>query len=256
MHTKGGRMYKRKLGYLILFGLLFLVLPFLFTVVGLFADWLFFAETGYSAVFVKTLSAKVTSGILFGTAFLLFALTNIVIANRVEFPQREMFVIEGVIHPFRTHGMERLVRPLAVLAVVIIALFAGQWGALKWEELLLFHNSMNMGISDPVLGRDTGFYLFRLPLLETVKGFSGIEIVLTAVLVAANYLLRGGIVITEARVSIDGRVRKHIGILAALFIFHVAFGFYLDTFRLLFSEYGVVFGAGYTDIHARLPFYR
>jgi uncharacterized membrane protein (UPF0182 family) len=43
-----------------------------------------------------------------------------------------------------------------------------------------------------------------------------------------------------------------IGILAGLFILNIAVGFYLDQFNLLYSPHGVIFGAGYTDIHARL----
>src|SRR4030042_1527747 len=57
-------------------------------------------------------------------------------------------------------------------------------------------------------------------------------------------------------ISGDRKVKKHIGILAGFVILNIGFGFYLDTFRLLFSEHGAVFGAGYRDINAKLFFYR
>src|SRR4030042_2553072 len=113
-----------------------------------------------------------------------------------------------------------------------------------------------MGINDPLLAKDIGFYLFRLPFIETLNGFAGFPLLLTIIAVAANYFLRGGIFIAERIISIDSKVKKHIGILAGLFILNIGFGFYLDTFRLLFSEHGAVFGAGYMDIHAKLFFYR
>lgn len=249
-------MNKGKVRNFILFGFIFLILPLIFSVLNLYTDWLFFAETGYTSVFVKTLYTKIGTGIFFGVAFLFFILVNITIANRVNFPQREISVIEGVINPFRAGGIERVIKPLTIIAGVVMAIFAAQWGALRWEDFLLFKNSLDVGTNDPLLAKDIGFYLFKLPFIESLNGFAGFTLGLTIIAVAANYFLRGGIFITERIISIDSKVKKHIGILAGLVILNIGFGFYLDTFRLLFSEHGAVFGAGYTDIYAKLFFYR
>jgi hypothetical protein len=181
---------------------------------------------------------------------------NVAIANRINFPQRDIAVIEGVINPFKASGIEKVIKPLTIIAGVFMAFFAAQWGAFRWEDFLLFKNSLDMGTSDPLLAKDIGFYLFKLPFIETLNGFAGFTLVLTMILVVSNYFLRGGIFIVERFISIDIKVKKHIGILAGLFILNIGFGFYLDTFRLLFSEHGAVFGAGYSDIHAKLFFYR
>ena len=121
-----------------------------------------------------------------------------------------------------------------------MAVFAAQWGALRWEEVLLFRNSLDMGVSEPILGKDIGFYLFRLPFIEVIKGFIDFTLILTMILIAVNYFVRGGVLITERSISVDKGVKKHIGILAGLFILNIGFGFYLDTFSLLFSGQGVV----------------
>ena len=249
-------MTKGKARYLILLGFVFLILPLFFTVLNLYTDWLFFTETGYTSVFIKTLSTKISTGLSFGIAFLCFVLVNITIANRTNFPQRDISVIEGVINPFRAGGIERVIKPLTIIAGVVMSIFAAQWGALRWEDFLLFKNSLAMGTNDPLLARDVGFYLFKLPFIESLNGFAGFTLVLTIIAVAANYFFRGGIFISERLISIDSKVKKHIGILAGLVILNIGFGFYLDTFRLLFSEHGAVFGAGYMDIHAKLFFYR
>jgi uncharacterized protein len=249
-------MTKSKARNVILFGFIFLLLPLLFSVLNLYTDWLFFTETGYTSVFLKTLSAKIGTGLSFGMAFLFFVMVNITIANRTHFPQADISVIEGVINPLRAHGVERVVKPISIIAGVVMAVFAAQWGALRWEDFLLFRNSLDMGINDPLLGRDIGFYLFKLPFIESLNGFTGLTLVLTIIVVAANYFLRGGIFLTERIISIDSTVKKHIGILAGLVMLNIGFGFYLDTFGLLFSEHGAIFGAGYMDIHAKLFFYR
>ena len=249
-------MTKGKARNLILLGFVFLILPLFLTVLNLYTDWLFFTETGYTSVFIKTLSTKISTGLSFGIAFLFFVLVNITIANRTNFPQRDISVIEGVINPFRAGGIERVIKPLTIIAGVVMSIFAAQWGALRWEDFLLFKNSLTMGTNDPLLARDVGFYLFKLPFIESLNGFAGITLVLTIIAVAANYFFRGGIFIADRLISIDSKVKKHIGILAGLVILNIGFGFYLDTFRLLFSEHGAVFGAGYMDIHAKLFFYR
>jgi uncharacterized membrane protein (UPF0182 family) len=247
---------KGRIVYLILAGLIFLTIPLFFSAMNLYVDWLFFVETGFTGIFTKTLLTKVATGAVFGAVFLVFAMANIIIANRTDFPPRDIFVIEGIIHTIRTSGIERAIKPLSVIIGVVMTVFAAQWGAMKWEDFLIFKNSINMGINDPILGRDISFYFFRLPLIEAVKSFAGFTVFLTIILAAANYFLRGGILIADRSFSIDSRVKRHIGILVGLFIFIIGIDFYLDTFRLLFSGFGVVFGAGYTDINAKLLVYR
>lgn len=252
---EGRKMNKGKAIYL-LAGFIFLIIPLFLAVINLYADWLFFEETGFTSVFMKTLSTKILTGLLFGLAFLAFVLANIITANRAVFPPRDIFVMEGVIHTVKTSSFDKFAKPLTFIAGIVLAVFVAQWGAIKWEGLLLFKNSVDMGITDPILGMDIGFYFFRLPFIETLKAFIGSTLFLTSVLVAANYFIRGGIFIQGGVFSIDNMVRKHFAVLAGLFILNIGFGFYLDTFRLLFSELGVVFGAGYTDVHVKLFFYK
>jgi uncharacterized protein len=133
-------MTKGKARNLILFGFIFLILPLMFSILNLYTDWLFFTETGYASVFIKTLSTKIGTGLSFGIAFLFFVLGNITIANRANFSQRDISVIEGVINPFRAGGIERVIKPLTIIAGVVMAIFAAQWGALRWEDFLLFKN--------------------------------------------------------------------------------------------------------------------
>jgi hypothetical protein len=67
-----------------------------------------------------------------------------------------------------------------------------------------------------------------------------------------GYLLRGGLLIGPGRISIAREAKTHVSILAGLFLLKLAFGFYLDRFELLYSPHGVIVGAGYADVHARL----
>ena len=250
------RMQNRRIILVILAVAVLVVLPLLWSVLDLIADWLFFIETGYTGVFTTTLGARIGLGTAFGMVMLAVILANAFLARKRVFPRRELFFIEGAPRPFTTDTAERFLAPLLLAAAVLLSVIIGQWGSHQWQELLLFREGLPVGTADPVLGKDLGFYLFKLPFIETVRGFVGFMLFLTLLVTGLIYFVRGGIAADQRGFSIGRPVRLHLAILAGLILLNMAVGFYLDTFRLLFSENGVVYGAGYTDVHARLPVYR
>ncbi len=232
------------------------LLTFMSSLVAFFTEWLFFVETGFSSVFTTTLYAKTGAGLFFGLILFGFTLINVFIANRGVFPQKAVFIVGSGSFRLKGDELARFVRPLGILCSGLLALLAGNWGAMQWQEVLLFANRVTVGTVDPVIGRDIGFYLFTLPLLELLKGFCSSMLLVTILMVGAVYVVRGGIVLTERGALIDEKVRRHLAVLVGIFSFSVAAGFYLDSFGLLLSNNGSFYGAGYTDIHARLPTYR
>ena len=221
-------------------------------VFNLYIDWLFFEETHFLSVFKTILSTKIATGLLFSMAFLAFYMINILAANRIDFPQRNISILENTIYQDRIPQFQKSAKVIVLLGGLFFAVFVGMFGASKWEEILLFKNRLDVAIKDPIFSSDISFYFFTLPLIETLRRFLSLTIFITLIVTLVNYFLRGGIVITEKSISLDYRIKKHIGVFG-LFIFSIlAFGFYIDTYKLLFSDHDVIFGAGYTDINARL----
>ena len=247
-------MFKNK--FVLVLILFTVVLPFVTSLISYYTDWLFFVETGFSSVFTTTLFAKIGVGAFFALATFIVVMINLFLANRANFPYSGFTIVGG--GNFRLHRDDaiRFVKPVAILAGVALSLLAGNWGALRWEEVLLFMNGVNVGTVDPVLGKDIGFYLFSLPFWEIAKGFAGFLILATVVTSAAVYYVRGGITLSEAGAAVDEKVRKHFAVLVGIFAFVVAAGLYLDSFRLLFSNNGAFYGAGYADVHSRLLTYK
>ncbi|MDD2854942.1 MAG: UPF0182 family protein [Desulfuromonadaceae bacterium] len=231
------------------------VLPFISSLLDYYTDWLFFVETGFSSVFTTTLYAKSGVGILYGVFLFAAIMINLSIAGRSDFAYPGSFVVGGNFRINRNE-IERLVKPLSLLVSMLLALFAANWGAMRWEEVLLFTNGVNVGTVDPVIGKDIGFYLFSLPFLNGLRAFISFALLISTISVAALYFVRGGITLTERGASINGRVRKHLAVLAGLFGLVVAAGFYLDCFGLLYSANGAFYGAGYADINSRLLTFR
>lgn len=246
-------MIKNK--FILILILLAVVLPFASSLISFYTDWLFFVETGFSSVFTTTLYAKTAAGLFFGAVLFAVLLINILYANRSHFPYSGVFMVGGNIRVQRD-DIARFVKPLALLASLLLALLAGSWGAMRWEEILLFTNRVDVGTVDPVIGKDIGFYLFSLPFWEMLKGFAGFVLLATAVVVGAVYFVRGGIIMTERGATVDEKVRRHLAVLVGLFACTIAAGFYLDSFGLLYANNGAFYGAGYADVNSRLLTYR
>lgn len=221
-----------------------------------YTDWLFFVETGYAKVFITALRTQAAAMVLSGSLVFLFVVANLKAANRVNFPPRSTVFEDGTIHQLQRNDLAQLVAPFSMFAGVLLTLLAARWGAVQWQHLLLFTNSIPVGTTDPILGKDLGFYLFRMPLLEQVKEFSGMIVLLTTILVMVGYYLRGGLILTERKVQLDLSVRRHLAILLWCFSLVLAAGLYLDGIKLLYYGNSALSGAGFSDVNSRIPTYR
>jgi len=222
------------------------------TILSFYTDWLFFIETGYSSVFTTTLTAKVSSALLFGLLLFVIMIINFFFANGAKISMTSVFANGKEIHLIKREDLAVMLKPLGILISLALAFFVARWGALQWDDLLLFRNMVSVGITDPIFGMDIGFYMFSLPFLEILKGFAGFAIVASLLLSAAVYYIRGGILLTDRGANVDPLVKKHLAVLIGLFSLVIAGGFYLECFQLLLSGNGSFHGAGYTDINARL----
>lgn len=249
-------MKKNRLILFAIVAVALIVMPMLSSFLDLYVDWLFFTETGYGPVFSKTLITRIAAGLVFGLVFLGFAAVNLGYAGRAAFPRLTPNPLEGVTLPVPMEALRTARKAVVLFILVVISLMVGKWGASLWSEILLFGNAVAVGMTDPVMGKDIGYYLFRLPLIESVKHFLDFSLVLVLLLSAIAYFLRGGIVLSQQRIAADPKAVRHLGVLAGLLLLSAGFGFYLDSLRILFSEHGVLFGANYTDIHAKLFSYR
>jgi len=219
---------------------------------ALYVDWLWFGEVGYQPVFITLLSSQILVAAAFGVAFFLVFFANLVLAGRHQ-PTRYWGTVDSLLllrfaEPLRT----RLIQTAGAVSSVF-ALFAALGGAAHWEEYLLFRNQVPFGHNDPLFGADIGFYVFRLPFLAYLQDWVMGLLLLTTVSVAAVYFVTQAIVIGRRTVHVESFARRHLGILLALLAGLKAWGYQLETYDLLYSRRGVVFGAVYADVHAALP---
>jgi uncharacterized membrane protein (UPF0182 family) len=126
------------------------------------------------------------------------------------------------------------------------------WGLAAWRLVLLYLNSAPTGLVDPMLGMDTSFYLFALPLLDSL--FVLALYVGALQLLAVLFYREDGAGIVRLKAPYDVPTAPLLIPSASLLLALVfAFGAVLSIFHLLYSELGVVMGPGWTDVNVRLP---
>jgi uncharacterized membrane protein (UPF0182 family) len=232
------------LGFLLVFGL-----PGLTT---FYTDWLWFQETGYTQVFLTELA---TRGLLWVIGLAVaFGLIGASVWHALRaVPDSPVVWIGQPSVPVALPGhaeIRRLALGLTALAAVPLAFHA----ASQWIDVLAWWHRVPFGSADPILGHDVGFYVFTLPLLETLRGWLMVVLVLAAAGAAAVYVVAGRLGLSSrGHITVSPDVRRHLGALAVLLFLLLAAGAWLSIPDLLVSSSGLVFGASYADVAVRLP---
>jgi uncharacterized protein len=218
-------------------------------------DFLWFDSVGFASVWQINLITSVALAVGGGLVVFGFIWVNLWLTDRIS-PRMELLDLgedEELVERFREWVEPRL-RLVRLGVAAVFALLLGL-GLASWrDEVLLFLNPVSFGQVDPQFGADLGFYIFRLPLWELLTSWIFNLLVLTILLVATVHYLNGGIRLRPGnRLSMRSGVKAHLSALAAALAAARAVGYWIDARELLYSGGSSFFGAGYTDINAKLP---
>ncbi len=242
----------RKPARLILFVTLALVAFVLPNLVELLTDWWWFGEVGQQATYGTVLGAQALLGGLAFAVSLAWLTVNLRVAARtLPLEPHVVSTPEGLTMSLPAR---REVQSLGGIIAAGAALLGGLFAASGWQDYLGWRHAEAFGTSDPILGYDVAFYVFTLPMLDLVRSFAVVQVGLAAAGVGALYLLGGQLALTPFGMRLGSRARRHLGLLAAAFMVLLAMGAWLDRPHTLLTVSGIIRGAGYTDVHARLPF--
>ena len=239
----------RSILVLILVGLLVFAGPALVT---LYTDWLWFGEVGYEEVFLRTLSARTwLGGVVFLFAFAVLY-GNLRLAQRAL--KRYEFTIMTAQGPHTIAVEPSRIKPLLYAAAGIAALLLGLYASARWDLWLMARHAVAFGTSDPILGRDVSFYVFQLPFLQFIHNVLFMTVLLAAIGVAAAHRVSGSLLFDPARgVMVSQTARRHLSWLAAALLLLAAFNAWLGIPERLTTPGGIVHGASYVDVYARIP---
>ena len=220
----------------------------------LVTDYLWFNALGFEQIFLITLFSKIRLFVLAAAAFFIFATINIWISSKITKKKKLPFTLK-------------------LLIITILSIVIGMGVSSKWFTFLQFINQTSFNLVDPIFAKDVSFYIFSLPFYHFILVFLMGSVILTVILVVLDYLISfidTKQILTEPKVpedvipspskSFDFKIlftkRKaiaHSGILVSIFFLLLAVKHYLSRFSIMYSEQGIVVGAGYSDVVAYLP---
>ena len=219
----------------------------------LWVDLRWFETMGHPDVLLTPLWARLLLGLASGAGFAALLYGNARLAVQLSAGDRRapLFLGEGerAVALDLRQVSARLVLPFAG----IVGVLAGLVGAGRWREWLLFANGASFGETDALFGRDVGFYVFTLPFLDALWAFLFWAAMLSLAVTLSLYVARGSIRTQARKLSGTRAARVHLSALGAFVFGVLAFGAWLSAAQLVLSQEGLVAGAGYTDVHARLP---
>ncbi|MBU3161731.1 UPF0182 family protein [Clostridium frigoris] len=170
---------------------------------------------------------------------------------------------------------EKIKHSISILINTIISFIISFGFASKyWYTILQFASTTKFKSVDPLFKKDISFFIFKLPLIESlykmfktlILGLMIITVITYIILRVKEYIMypskrNNSSVIKKVKNirNIRGELTKFAGrqlaALSSLILLLVSLGYLIKSWDLVYSKKGIVFGANYTDVHVTLRFY-
>jgi len=232
--------------------ILIVVFASLKTFATFYTDALWFSSVNLHSVWLKLFETKVGLLVVFSLIFAVALTASLLVAERLapkgpSLDAEDEFVkrYQEVIGPYA--------RWLRVVVITVLSLIVGSQAVGQWNNWILFENRTSFGITDPQFHRDVSYYVFVLPFEQFLVHWALVTLVVVLLVTMLSHYLNGGIRLQGSRPRVRPAVKAHLSVILGLLALVKAVGYYLARFSLDTSSNGYVQGAGYTDVHARLP---
>ncbi len=231
---------------------LIILLVSLRSLAGIYTDSLWFDSVNYHNVFSTLLVIKLGLFGVFGALFFAVLWINLVVCDRIAGHDVVLAQDDELVRRY-----QQFVRPYAgriYVAIAFVLALIGASGTIgQWNNWILFLHGGSFGITDPQFHKDVGFYVFKLPFLTFLVDWTLAILIVTLAVVVVFHYLNGGIQPQRGLPRVRPPVKAHVSVLLALIALDKAAGYVLQRWSLVNAQDGYVNGAGYTDVHARLP---
>ena len=234
----------------VVLGLVGAVVFLLPPLVDFLTDWLWFGEVGYRSIYATELTTRAEiGGVVFVIAFAW--LTFHVRWALTWFTQSLTFTTrEGITVALPSRDQ---IRTLVMLAAAVVSFLVASYASSQWLTVLSWWQRTPFGSADPILNYDVSFYVFSLPLLELIRGLAFALVLLAAAGAGPLYVLSGQLAMTPFGPRVGSRAQRHLAWLAASLFVVMAFTAWLSRVQELTTASGLIQGASYADVHARMP---
>ena len=232
-------------------GLLFIFVGLIPSIVKFSTDFFWYQEVGYETVFTTEIATKSLLFALGAVIAYLFITLNARHATGGLSKAPVLWRVNPELPPVDiSRSLSKVVKPAGFL----IALLFGMTASGHWMDVLRLMNASSFGTTDPIFGRDIGFYVFVLPAVATVLGMLRALVIISLIGSLILHFMRGRVTLPPQRVGLESPADKHIAALLVGFLLLTAIQIWIVRIpELLYSTTGPLVGASYTDLHASLP---
>ncbi len=251
--------------------LLIIVAVLVTTGLDLYTDLAWYGTLGFASILWRRIGTEwllfaaswiVASGVLLGNWWLARRLTG---GGQMTVPwlRQERSRHGTTAEPTARVIANRVANGLLAAIALVLGFFFALPARTMWLTALMSTHGQPFGQTDPILGRDLSFYVFRLPWQRFLQGWFLWLVLFSLGGAALVYLASYSAERLTSRVKVVGErwpwlrippaAERHLLLLGAVALGLFAWGYQLSIPRLLYSTSGAAYGAGYTDVHARLP---
>lgn len=231
------------------------VIASLRTIATFYTDYLWFGSVHLSSVWRHLFAVKAGLFFAFTAIFFVAMWINLAVVDKLAPSELSLGPEDELVRRYQQRVAPRatLVRTLVSLVVGLIAA-SGALG--QWQNFLLFMNGVYFtgpNRNDPQFHKNIGFFMFKLPFLSFLVAWAFVALLVILIFTLIAHYLNGGIRVQQGVPAVAAQVKVHVSVLLAAMALVKAFGYILARYNLDLSTNGYVQGAGYTDVHARLP---
>ena len=213
---------------------------------GIYSEWLWFGSLDYGRVYTTILKTKVIIFFAAAIIFCILFLGNLVLATRLVTKTDTHFWPWAIVS-----RLQKILKLNVILGTALLSIIFGLVAQGNWEVVLRVFNAQPFGITDPVFHKEIGFYIFSLPFWHMLRGWLLGALVIILLGSIGVYFL--SYAVQRLRFDFARPILIHISGLVIAIAGLFAWGYWLGIWELVFSERGVIFGASYADMHAKLP---
>jgi uncharacterized membrane protein (UPF0182 family) len=235
-------------------GALVLLILMFSRVLSVYVSALWFGSIGYSPVYWYIFKLKTGLFVAF------FLLTALILRGAFWLLERA----------FSAHALEkrtimvnnqpieiapaRFIRPIAWLLAIGFGFFSGLAMRGNWQQFATYINQAPTSTYDPIFQKPLAFYLFSLPLLESISSWlTTLAFVILCAALAYSLLAIPGQVLKQARTRTATTAFAAVSCGLAVFLIALAWRTYLSRFPYLWTDHQTFSGVTYTEANYLLP---
>ena len=216
------------------------------------AAW--FNSLGFSAVYWYIFKLKSALFVIFALLTLAILRTAFWLLERTFAKQpmeKRTIVVNNQAIQF---SPERFVRPIAWIIAALFGLFYGFAMKSEWQNFALYFNQVPAASPDPIFNKPIGFYLFSLPVYDSISSWTiTLAFVILCAAIAYSLLAVPQKVLKTARKDSGKAPWAGVSLALAVFLAMLAWRTHLSRFPYLWQDHQTFSGVNFAEANYLLP---